>query len=132
VIRWIQNNQESNNLKVLRLGLDNFINTFDVLVENGDSVLIENVSESFDQMLRRNIMKRGTRKLVQIGDREFEFNVKFKLFLQTKLANPHFKPDIQAQTTVINFTVTFDGREEQLLGNVVKHEKPGLEEEKVP
>jgi dynein heavy chain len=45
--------------------------------------------------------------------------------------NPHFKPDIQAQTTVINFTVPFDGFEEQLLGNVAKHEKPGLEKEKV-
>jgi dynein heavy chain len=67
---------------------------------------------------------------VQIGDREVEFNAKFKLFLQTKLANPYFKLEIQAQTTVINFTVTLDGLEEQLLGNVVKHEKPGLEEEK--
>jgi dynein heavy chain len=133
-IKWIRTNQESNNLKVLRFGQDNFINTLVVSVENGDSVLIENVSESFDPiidpLLSRNIVKRGTRKLVQIGDREVEFNAKFKLFLQTKLANPHFKPEIQAQTTVINFTVTLDGLEEQLLGNVVKHEKPGLEEEK--
>jgi dynein heavy chain len=82
---WIRNNQESNHLKVLRFGLENFINMLEVSVENGDSVLIENVSESFDSMLSRNIVKRSTRKLVQIGDREFEFNVKLKLFLQTKL-----------------------------------------------
>ena len=68
--------------------------------------------------------------MIQIGDREVEFNDKFKLFLQTKLANPNFKPEYQAQTTVINFTVTLDGLEEQLLGYVVKHEKPGLEEQK--
>jgi dynein heavy chain len=133
-IKWIRNNQESNNLKVLRFAQDNFINTLVMAVENGDSILIENVSESFDPiidpLLGRNVVRRGRRNLVQIGDREVEFNDKFRLFLQTKLANPHFKPEIQAQTTVINFTVTLDGLEEQLLGNVVKHEKPGLEEEK--
>jgi dynein heavy chain len=41
-----------------------------------------------------------------------------------------FSLKIQAQTTVINFTVTLDGLEEQLLGNVVNHEKEGLEEQK--
>ncbi|KAK8861127.1 hypothetical protein M9Y10_012822 [Tritrichomonas musculus] len=133
-IKWIRNNQEENNLHVLRFGQDNFINTLVMAVENGESVLIENVEETFDPiidpLLGRNIVKRGRRNLVQVGDREVEFNPKFRLFLQSKLANPHFKPEIQAQTTVINFTVTLDGLEEQLLGNVVKHEKPGLEEQK--
>ena len=133
-IKWIRNNQAENNLHVLRFGQDNFINTLVMAVENGESVLIENVEETFDPiidpLLGRNIVKRGRRNLVQVGDREVEFNPKFRLFLQTKLANPHFKPEIQAQTTVINFTVTLDGLEEQLLGNVVKHEKPGLEEQK--
>ena len=133
-IKWIRENQKDNNLHVLRFGQDNFINTLVMAVENGESVLIENVEETFDPiidpLLGRNIIKRGRRNLVQVGDREVEFNPKFRLFLQTKLANPHFKPEIQAQTTVINFTVTLDGLEEQLLGNVVKHEKPGLEEHK--
>ena len=133
-IKWIRNNQEENNLHVLRFGQDNFINTLVRAVENGESVLIENVGEQFDPiidpLLGRNIVRRGKRNLIQIGDREVEFNDKFKLFLQTKLANPNFKPEYQAQTTVINFTVTLDGLEEQLLGYVVKHEKPGLEEQK--
>ncbi|CAF4425056.1 unnamed protein product, partial [Rotaria magnacalcarata] len=41
------------------------------------------------------------------------------LILQTKLANPHYKPEMQAQTTLINFTVTKDGLEDQLLADVV-------------
>ena len=37
---------------------------------------------------------------------------------------------MQAQTTLINFTVTKDGLEEQLLGEVVKAERPDLESTK--
>lgn len=35
---------------------------------------------------------------------------------------------MQAQTTLINFTVTRDGLEDQLLAEVVKAERPDLEE----
>ena len=37
---------------------------------------------------------------------------------------------MQAQTTLINFTVTRDGLEEQLLGSVVRKERPDLEMQK--
>jgi dynein heavy chain len=83
-----------------------------------------------DPLLAKNVTKRVRRSLILIGDHEVEFHPKFKPFLQTKLANPYFKPEIQAQTTVINVTVTLDGLEEQLLGNVVNHEKEGIEEQR--
>lgn len=38
---------------------------------------------------------------------------------------------MQAQTTLINFTVTRDGLEDQLLAEVVKAERPDLEDLKV-
>ena len=50
---------------------------------------------------------------------------------QTKLANPHYKPELQAQATLINFTVTRDGLEDQLLAEVVATERPDLEKTKV-
>jgi hypothetical protein len=54
----------------------------------------------------------------------------FKLFLHTKLSNPHYPPEIQAETTLINFTVTEAGLEDQLLALVVNKERPDLEETK--
>ena len=68
---------------------------------------------------------------MKLGDREIEYNQSFQLILQTKLANPHYKPELQAQCTLINFTVTRDGLEDQLLAEVVKAERPDLEELKV-
>jgi len=67
-------------------------------------------------------------RAIKIGDKEIEYNSTFRLILHTKLANPHYKPEMQAQTTLINFTVTRDGLEDQLLAEVVKAERPDLED----
>ena len=56
-----------------------------------------------------------------------EFCCLFRLYLATKLANPHYRPEIAAQTTLVNFCVTEEGLEEQLLAAVVDHERPDLQ-----
>ncbi|KAG6975144.1 hypothetical protein JG688_00002699 [Phytophthora aleatoria] len=55
---------------------------------------------------------------------------RFRLYLTTKLANPHFVPDVYIRVNVINFTVTSDGLEEQLLSDVVQRERMEVEERK--
>uniref|UniRef100_G1NZM7 Dynein axonemal heavy chain 11 n=1 Tax=Myotis lucifugus TaxID=59463 RepID=G1NZM7_MYOLU len=70
-------------------------------------------------------------RYIRIGDKECEFHENFRLLLHTKLANPHYKPELQAQTTLLNFTVTEDGLEAQLLAEVVSIERPDLEKFKL-
>lgn len=70
-------------------------------------------------------------RYIKVGDKECMFHPEFRLILHTKMANPHYKPEIQAQTTLINFTVTRDGLEDQLLAEVVNLERPDLEHLKV-
>lgn len=70
-------------------------------------------------------------RTIKIDEKEIDYNPNFNLILHTKLANPHYKPEIQAQTTLINFTVTKDGLEDQLLAEVMKVERPDLEQHKV-
>lgn len=67
---------------------------------------------------------------VKIGSEEIDIMPSFKLFLQTKLQNPHYKPETAAQCTIINFIVTESGLEDQLLASVVRVEKPDLEQTK--
>lgn len=41
------------------------------------------------------------------------FDVRF--YMTTKLANPHYLPEVCIKVTIINFTVTKSGLEDQLL-----------------
>lgn len=47
--------------------------------------------------------------------------------MTSKMANPHFLPDVSIKVTVVNFTVTFDGLDEQLLAEAVKNLDPQVE-----
>jgi dynein heavy chain len=47
--------------------------------------------------------------------------------MTTSLNNPNYLPEIFIKTSVINFTVTFDGLNEQLLGDVASQLEPELE-----
>eukprot|EP01135_Chromosphaera_perkinsii_P008680 Nk52_evm13s1444 gene=Nk52_evmTU13s1444 len=127
-IVWIKN--RTPDLKAVRLGQRGYLDVIEKAVSNGDSVLIENIGEEIDpvldSVLGRNTIKKG--KYIMIGEKEVEYNQQFSLILHTKLANPHYKPEMQAQATLINFTVTMDGLEEQLLASVVGKERPDLEE----
>lgn len=43
---------------------------------------------------------------LKISETEMDFDPKFKLYMTSRLANPHFSPELAAKTTIIDFTVT--------------------------
>ncbi|CAK0791281.1 unnamed protein product [Prorocentrum cordatum] len=133
-IVWIKKKEEDNQLQITRMGHSKMLNTFEVALDQGKSVLIENMGQTIDAVLMpivsRNTIKRGNKKVVKLGDKEIILKDQFKLFMQTKLSNPHYPPEIQAETTVINFTVTEDGLEDQILFLVVRLERPDLAKKK--
>lgn len=66
--------------------------------------------------------------MIKLGDKEIEYNPEFRFYITTKLSNPHYTPEISTKSTIVNFAVKEQGLEAQLLGIVVRKERPDLEE----
>lgn len=67
---------------------------------------------------------------MRLGDANIDYDDNFKFFMTTKMPNPHYLPEVCIKVTIINFTVTFGGLEDQLLGDVVAQEKPEIEKKR--
>ena len=65
---------------------------------------------------------------LNFGDKPLIYDPNFRLLITTKLANPHFLPETCIKLTIINFTVTFDGLDEQMLVDVILNQDAETEE----
>lgn len=52
------------------------------------------------------------------------------MYISTKLANPHYLPEVGVRVTLVNFMLAKDGLEAQLLSRVVARERPDLQQAK--
>lgn len=43
---------------------------------------------------------------LRLGDKEVDWDPNFRLYLTTKLANPHYGPEVAGKTSIINYAVT--------------------------
>ncbi|XP_076676367.1 dynein heavy chain at 16F [Andrena cerasifolii] len=129
--RWIRNMEQDNNLKICKLTDPNFTRILEVSIRLGTPVLLEEVGETLDPSLEPILLKQifllAGRPLIRFGDTDVEYDDNFKLYITTKIANPHYLPEICIKVTIVNFTVTMGGLEDQLLADVVRLERPDLE-----
>ncbi|XP_006863561.1 PREDICTED: dynein heavy chain 2, axonemal [Chrysochloris asiatica] len=133
-LKWIKNMEGSQGLRIIDLQMNNYLQILEQAIQFGHPVLLQNVQEYLDPtinpVLNKAIARIGGRLLMRIGDKEVEYNPNFRFYITTKLSNPHYSPETSAKTTIVNFAVKEQGLEAQLLGIVVRKEKPELEEQK--
>ncbi|CAH6786111.1 Dnah2 [Phodopus roborovskii] len=133
-LKWIKNMEGNQGLKIIDLQMHDYLRVLENAIQFGFPVLLQNVQEYLDPtlnpVLNKSVARIGGRQLMRIGDKEVEYNPNFRFYLTTKLSNPHYSPETSAKTTIVNFAVKEQGLEAQLLGIVVRKERPELEEQK--
>jgi dynein heavy chain, axonemal len=60
--------------------------------------------------------------LIKLGDQDYDFDPRFRLYMTSRLANPLWSPELAAKATIIDFTVTQTGLEQQLLSRLIAKE----------
>ncbi|XP_026677188.1 dynein heavy chain 3, axonemal-like [Diaphorina citri] len=131
--KWLKN-VEKGNLSVVKLTDATLLRTLERAIRTGTAVLLENIQETIDSSLEPVLLKSyykiQNQLIMTLNNKEIEYNIKFRLYITTRLKNPHYIPEILTKITLINFMITPQGLQNQLLGIVVAKEKPDLETKK--
>uniref|UniRef100_A0A2S2QQU5 Dynein heavy chain 7, axonemal n=1 Tax=Sipha flava TaxID=143950 RepID=A0A2S2QQU5_9HEMI len=129
--KWIKTMEKSNDIVIVKLTNPNYMKIIEIAIEIGKPILIENVQEELDPpldpILLKQIYRQGITMFITLGDNTIEYNPNFRLYITSKLRNPHYLPEIFNKVTIINFALTVEGLEDQLLGIAVAKERPDLE-----
>ncbi|XP_021113285.1 dynein heavy chain 10, axonemal isoform X2 [Heterocephalus glaber] len=133
-LNWVKRKEERNNLRTASFNDPNFLKQLEISIKYGTPFLFHDVDEYIDpvidNVLGKNIRCTQGRQFIILGDKEVDYNSNFRLYLNTKLANPRYSPAVFGKAMVINYTVTLKGLEDQLLSVLVAHERRELEEQR--
>ncbi|KAJ3342735.1 Dynein heavy chain 7, axonemal [Gonapodya sp. JEL0774] len=132
--RWIKNMEKQRQIQVIKLTDSDYLRTLENALQFGNTVLLENVGQELDPVLEplllKQIFKQGGVNCIKLGDAVVEYSPEFRFYITTKLRNPHYLPELSTKVTLLNFMITPEGLEDQLLGIVIAKERPELEEVK--
>ncbi|CAK8992470.1 unnamed protein product [Durusdinium trenchii] len=125
--KWIKK-KEGKDLKTLKMTNPKMLLILEGCIRTGAPMLMEDIEETLDPALEPVLLKAvyedNNRLQIKLGDSEVDYDKNFLFYMTTKMPNPHYFPEVCIKVTVINFTVTFEGLEEQLLNEVVSKEIP--------
>ncbi|XP_076854099.1 dynein axonemal heavy chain 10 [Brachyhypopomus gauderio] len=133
-LSWIRKKEEKNNLKISSFNDPDFLMQLEMAIKYGFPFLFQDVDEYIDpvidNVLEKNVKGSEGRQVIVLGDKEVDYDPNFRLYLNTKLANPKYSPAVFGKAMVINYTVTLKGLEDQLLSVIVGFERKELEEQR--
>ena len=111
--------------------MKNSIDTFFIKFSHQIPQDVENYDPILNPVLNREIRRTGGRNLITLGDQDIDLSPMFTMFLSTRDPTVEFPPDICSRVTFVNFTVTRGSLQAQCLHQVLKCERPDVEEKRL-
>jgi dynein heavy chain 1, cytosolic len=131
VTEFLQKECKERRLTITSFLDDSFTKQLESCLRFGNPILIqdaEHLDPILNHVLNKEYQKTGGRVLIQLGKQQIDFSPAFKLFLSTRDPSATFAPDICSRTTFVNFTVTQSSLQTQSLNDVLKSERPDVDE----
>ncbi|KAI2473006.1 cytoplasmic dynein heavy chain [Annulohypoxylon bovei var. microspora] len=131
VTEFLQRECKDRRLTVTSFLDDSFTKQLESSLRFGNPILIqdaEHLDPILNHVLNKEYQKTGGRVLIQLGKQEIDFSPAFKIYLSTRDPSATFPPDICSRTTFVNFTVTQSSLRTQSLNEVLKSERPDVDE----
>ena len=95
--------EKKNKLSIIKLSDANYIRTLENSIQFGSPVLLENVAEELDPVLEPILQKLTFRQqgvdYIRLGDNVIEYSKDFKLYITTRLRNPHYMPEVSVKVS---------------------------------
>ncbi len=118
-IKWIKQMEKLNGLKIIDFQMRDYMKIIEECIKMGRPCLCQNIHEDIPQILNPiliKLIKNDSYLILQLSDREIDYNPSFRFYLSTRISNPRYKPEIYSKINIINFSIKKQGLEEQLLG----------------
>ena len=133
---WIQQREKSNNNVICLINNNdkNLIQEISLAIINGYCVIIDNIENNINSILLPLVKLIGRQKegkksscnkinKINFNDNFIDFNSNFRLFLINKLNNPCFSNEFQREISLINFVISEEILERQLINLILNLNK---------
>ena len=86
---------------MIKLSDANYMRVLENSIQFGTPVLLENVGEELDPILdpvlQKLTFKQQGVEYIRLGDNVIEYSHDFKLYITTRLRNPHYLPEVSVK-----------------------------------
>ena len=121
----VRNLNKDNKLRIVKMTQSDFLRVPESSIRVGVPVLLENVLEKLDRpgpRAAQETCRRGASCCASATPTSTTRRT--PVLHHDEAANPHYAPEVCIKVTTVNFTVTFEGLEDQLLADVATLERP--------
>jgi dynein heavy chain, axonemal len=120
---------------LIKASSEHISRTMEYALGRGAAVIYENVGElegpaALLSLLGREVYHIAGGRYIKFDDNQVEYHDDFRLLMFTGHSNPRFSPAIQSKVQLLNFSITQEGLQAQLLSLVCKSECQKEEDEK--
>ncbi|OLL22334.1 Dynein heavy chain, cytoplasmic [Neolecta irregularis DAH-3] len=130
-VQFLLSQSDQRKLTITSFLDDAFVKHLESALRFGNPILIhdaEYLDPILNHVLNKEYQKTGGRVLIQLGKQEIDFSPAFRLYLCTRDPSATFSPDICGRVTFVNFTTTRSSLQAQCLNEVLKTERPDVDQ----